>query len=81
MYDLCFATFLFLIRSFSVCDLLIQCSYDFQVNSDVLRQGECQKLSLKILEVCQQVCRGVIVGLFSPYAAYGVTVTGFILHS
>ena len=61
--------------------MLIQCSYDFQVNSDVLKQGECQKLSLRILEACQQVCCEVIFGLISPYAAYALTVTSFLLHA
>ena len=52
------------ICSFSVCGFILQCSYHFQVNSDVIKQGECQKLSMKILEACQQVCCGVILVLF-----------------
>ena len=32
----------------------------------MIKQGECQKLSLKILEACQQVWPRVIAGLFNP---------------
>ena len=59
----------YIIRSFIVCSLLLQCSsYHFQVNNDVIKQGECHKLSLKILEACQQVCPSVTLGPFNPYA-------------
>ena len=35
----------------------------------MLKQGECQKLSLKVLEACQQVCLGPVLGLFNSYAS------------